>query len=223
MAELIKRSVHKLYDKWTFWAHLPHDTDWSLNSYQKLVSISSLEEAVTLNNIIPEEMICNCMLFVMRDGINPLWEDSHNKDGGSFSFKIDNNQVNELWQEWPISVFIGCICGYLLGFLLWCLKCGKKIIQLCKHWFLQGCVKSWVWLPKEGSSVPKRSPRIPQGQVRPRGGPRAAKRSREATREATREAKREAKREAIREAKIQAKSHEREAKSQKPSQKPSQK
>lgn len=90
---------HKLYDKWTFWAHLPHDTDWSLNSYQKLVSISSLEEAVTLNNIIPEEMICNCMLFVMRDGINPLWEDSHNKDGGSFSFKIDNNQVNELWQE----------------------------------------------------------------------------------------------------------------------------
>ena len=76
-----------------------HDTDWSLSSYQKLVTISSLEELVTINNIIPDEMVCNCMLFVMRNGINPLWEDSHNKDGGSFSFKIDNNDVGELWKE----------------------------------------------------------------------------------------------------------------------------
>ena len=21
---------HKLYDKWTLWAHLPHDTDWTV-------------------------------------------------------------------------------------------------------------------------------------------------------------------------------------------------
>jgi translation initiation factor 4E len=90
---------HELYDKWTFWAHLPHDTDWSLSSYQKLVTISSLEEVVTINNIIPNEMVCNCMLFVMRNGINPLWEDSHNRDGGSFSFKIDNSDVAELWKE----------------------------------------------------------------------------------------------------------------------------
>ena len=45
---------------------------------------------------------------------------------GTFFIPLD---VNELWQEWPITVFVGCICGYLLGFLLWCLKCGKKIIK----------------------------------------------------------------------------------------------
>lgn len=99
MAELIKRSVHKLYDKWTFWAHLPHDTDWTIDSYKKLVTISSLEEVITLNNIIPDEMICNCMIFIMRDGIDPLWEDINNVNGGSFSFKVGNDIVCKLWKE----------------------------------------------------------------------------------------------------------------------------
>ncbi len=27
---------HALYDKWVLWAHLPHDTDWTLKSYKKL-------------------------------------------------------------------------------------------------------------------------------------------------------------------------------------------
>ena len=26
---------HPLYDKWVLWAHLPHDTDWSIRSYKK--------------------------------------------------------------------------------------------------------------------------------------------------------------------------------------------
>lgn len=93
------QKMHPLYDKWTFWAHLPHDTDWSIGSYQKLVTISTIEEVITLNNIIPDEMICNCMIFIMREGINPLWEDSNNVNGGSFSFKINNDIVSGLWRE----------------------------------------------------------------------------------------------------------------------------
>ena len=30
-------SNHKLFDKWVLWAHLPHDTDWSLDSYKKII------------------------------------------------------------------------------------------------------------------------------------------------------------------------------------------
>ena len=29
---------HPLHDKWVLWAHLPHDTDWSLKSYLKLLN-----------------------------------------------------------------------------------------------------------------------------------------------------------------------------------------
>ena len=28
---------HPLHDKWVLWAHLPHDTDWSLKSYIKIL------------------------------------------------------------------------------------------------------------------------------------------------------------------------------------------
>ena len=32
--------THPLYDKWVLWAHLPHDTDWSLKSYKKIMTVT---------------------------------------------------------------------------------------------------------------------------------------------------------------------------------------
>ena len=29
------QEIHNLYDNWTLWAHLPHDTDWTVKSYKK--------------------------------------------------------------------------------------------------------------------------------------------------------------------------------------------
>ena len=37
------------------------------------------------------------MLFVMREGITPMWEDPKNRSGGCFSYKIVNKQVYEVW------------------------------------------------------------------------------------------------------------------------------
>ena len=39
--------THPLYDKWVLWAHLPHDTDWSLKSYKKIMTVTSIEEMVS--------------------------------------------------------------------------------------------------------------------------------------------------------------------------------
>ena len=44
-----------------------------------------MEEAIVLFETIPDIMIQNCMLFIMKQGINPLWEDSHNRNGGKRS------------------------------------------------------------------------------------------------------------------------------------------
>ena len=44
-------------------------------------------------------MIKNCMLFVMKEGINPTWEDKRNSKGGCFSFKIMNKQVCNVWND----------------------------------------------------------------------------------------------------------------------------
>ncbi len=97
----VKRSEnkHKLSDKWVLWAHLPHNTDWSLKSYIKILEVSNVESVIALVNSLPEQMIKNCMLFFMKKGILPMWEDPKNCDGGCFSFKITNKNIPKVWKN----------------------------------------------------------------------------------------------------------------------------
>ena len=88
-----------LCDKWVLWAHLPHDTDWSLKSYIQIMQVESMEEVISLYNSIPPAMVKNCMLFLMRQNIKPMWEDPNNKQGGCFSFKVTNKNVPDVWKS----------------------------------------------------------------------------------------------------------------------------
>ena len=94
-----QESQHILSDKWVLWAHLPHDTDWTLKSYINIVEFDTVENVIAVINTIPPTMIKNCMLFVMKKGINPTWEDPKNCKGGCFSFKIMNKQVCQVWND----------------------------------------------------------------------------------------------------------------------------
>ena len=96
--------ANKLNDNWILWAHLPHDTDWSVKSYKKIMKITYIEEAITLYETLPEKMIKNCMLFLMREGIQPIWEDPKNRSGGCFSFKVNNKTVESGWKNLSYSV-----------------------------------------------------------------------------------------------------------------------
>ena len=44
-SEKTNDSLHKLNDKWTLWAHLPHDVNWDVDSYKKIFSFDTVEEA----------------------------------------------------------------------------------------------------------------------------------------------------------------------------------
>ena len=90
---------HFLSDTWILWAHLPHDTDWSIKSYTKIFEFNTLEQAVTITEMLPPKLIVNCMLFLMRKGINPIWEDERNRNGGCFSYKIINKDVPGTWKQ----------------------------------------------------------------------------------------------------------------------------
>ena len=90
---------HLLSDKWVLWAHLPHDTDWSLKSYINIITLENVEDIVSIIHTMPEKLVKNCMLFVMREGINPTWEDKRNCQGGCFSFKVNNKMVYSVWND----------------------------------------------------------------------------------------------------------------------------
>ena len=90
---------HKLSDKWTLWAHLPHDTNWAASSYKKIYEFDTAEQAIALIEMLPPKLVMNCMLFLMRTGIVPMWEDAQNRNGGCFSYKVANKEVNQAWKQ----------------------------------------------------------------------------------------------------------------------------
>jgi translation initiation factor 4E len=98
--------MNNLNTKWVLWYHGLDDNDWSINGYKKVCDFSNVEDFWIVFNNVSENMIQNSMLFVMRAGINPLWEDDSNKNGGSWSFKISKKDIYSIFKE---------LCVHLLG------------------------------------------------------------------------------------------------------------
>lgn len=92
-------SLHKLNGTWKLWAHLPHDTNWNIESYKNIFTFETAESTLSILDILPNNLIKNCMLFIMRDNIKPIWEDERNRNGGCFSYKINNKVVVDIWKS----------------------------------------------------------------------------------------------------------------------------
>lgn len=90
---------HPLSDKWTLWAHLPHNTDWSIKSYIPIFTFTAVENTIAITENLPGILVENCMLFIMREGIKPTWEDPRNRNGGCFSYKVSNKNVYKVWKD----------------------------------------------------------------------------------------------------------------------------
>ncbi len=87
----------ELNTSWTLWFHKFDDEKWDLESYSRLCSFNTIEEFVVVLQLLKPIHIQNGMLFLMREGIQPLWESDDNKDGGCFSFKIYKQELHEAW------------------------------------------------------------------------------------------------------------------------------
>ena len=118
-------SLHLLKARWTLWAHLPHNTDWSIKSYIPIFTFTTIEEAIAVTETIPPAMVENCMLFIMREGVLPMWEDPKNRNGGCFSYKVLNKSVYKVWKELTYVVvggtisnnegFVKCVTGITIS------------------------------------------------------------------------------------------------------------
>ena len=118
-------STHKLNNRWNLWAHLPQDSDWSVKSYKIIYNFKTLEDAIVMTETTPDPLIKACMLFVMKDGIAPMWEDPKNRNGGCFSYKVSNKNVCEVWRELNYvlvgdtisnnSSFVNCVTGITIS------------------------------------------------------------------------------------------------------------
>lgn len=152
---------HNLRYKWDLWAHLPQDPDWTLNSYKKIYQFRTVEETIGVTEMLPDNLIKNCMLFIMRHGVTPMWEDPKNRNGGCFSYKITNKNVCKVWRSLTYAIvgesvstnssFANCVTGITISpkknfciVKIWMTNCNHQNPQIVTNEILnltpQGCL-----------------------------------------------------------------------------------
>ena len=97
--KLLKENKNKniLNDTWVLWCHDIKDTNWGKDSYVKVFSFNTIEDFWKLYKNLTS--IDSIMLFLMKEGIFPLWEDPQNKEGGCWSFKIKKKDNYITWKN----------------------------------------------------------------------------------------------------------------------------
>lgn len=81
--------------KWILYHHYTSDPNWTIDSYTKIYTINTIKDYwMFFNNKI---QLNNNMFFLMRDDIEPNYEDPNNCNGGYFSFKFDINDIYRVW------------------------------------------------------------------------------------------------------------------------------
>ena len=97
--ELEKLGYFKKFNtEWNLWYH--HElNNWRVDGYRKIFHVKNIKEFWDLhNNIDCLGGITNQHFFFMRDNILPIWEDSANRNGGSWSIKL--NDISNVYNVW---------------------------------------------------------------------------------------------------------------------------
>jgi len=97
--ELEKLGYFKKFNtEWNLWYH--HElNNWRIDGYRKIFHVKNIKDYWDLhNNIDCLGGITNQHFFLMRDNILPIWEDTANRNGGSWSIKL--NDISSVFNIW---------------------------------------------------------------------------------------------------------------------------
>ena len=100
----------KLQYSWILWYHDPNNKDYSLESYVKIVDVSTPQQFWSVIDTISKEAWESGMFFFMRRGFKPLWDAPENEAGGAWSKKIEDKVVHSTF----VNLMVHCITNELL-------------------------------------------------------------------------------------------------------------
>lgn len=110
--------------KWNLYFHNNNNPSWKTKDYELIDSYHSIGEFWRIFNNYHFLDKMNNQVYIMRDGIMPIWEDINNRGGGIYSLKIkfmDKNKRNSIGSELMTS-----ICLMLSNE---CIVCNNKCIN----------------------------------------------------------------------------------------------
>ena len=83
------------------WFHSVNNTKWDISSYKNISTMNNFVEFSSILKSIEHKIFPNSMFFIMKKGIEPTWEDPKNRVGGTWSFKINDDSILDVW--WHIN------------------------------------------------------------------------------------------------------------------------
>jgi hypothetical protein len=92
--------------EYVLWVHSTQNNDWSLAGYKKLCTIKNVSEFWRLFNNIQKLNFKNNNFFLMKSGVNPIWEDEHNRGGGICSLRIEMDHALKVYEL--LCIFLMC-------------------------------------------------------------------------------------------------------------------
>ena len=120
---------------WNLWFHSSNNNNWTLDSYIKLYTINNISSFWNIFNY--HYNLLNGMFFLMKENINPIYEDKHNIKGGYWSIKINSHDIRETWLYLCMDLISGNLekKNIINGLSI----CNKRKFYIIKIW-IKNCI-----------------------------------------------------------------------------------
>lgn len=140
-------SEYTFKNEWNVWYH--HSlNDWSINGYNKIFTIKTIKDFWDFhNNINCIGGINNVHFFLMKNNISPIWEDPHNKNGGSWSMLIPLEQAYNMWEKIAIDMVNSTLLGNYSSSITGMSINQKNNVSIIKIWNNNKNIKDGSLLP----------------------------------------------------------------------------
>jgi len=97
-----------LNNQWVIWYH-DNNNDWTINGYKKIYNIKTIEDFWEIYQRLNNYILLKGQFFLMKENVEPIWENKDNIDGGCWSYKINKNDSYISWIYLSMN-----ICGEIL-------------------------------------------------------------------------------------------------------------
>lgn len=94
---------------WCLYYHNPVDTKWTPDSYKTIVTVRTWQEFFAVMEELGDVSVQQGMLFWMREGVPPLYENHANIKGGCYSLRISRQKATYYFMMYIIAAMNGTV------------------------------------------------------------------------------------------------------------------
>jgi hypothetical protein len=91
---------------WTLYFHSPEEQKWDISTFIKVGTVHTWRDWFSITDELGTKAINDGMFFFMRDPIPPLWENSRNIRGGSYSYRIQRSDTVNSFMNSAIAIML---------------------------------------------------------------------------------------------------------------------